>query len=219
MILFYGCVDLLPLKNLGLRPGQEEAELLIEQSDPNSPLSSAQTWEQLNLRPELIKGIYEMKFRKPSRIQEHAIPNIISDPPKHFIGQAQSGTGKTAAFALSMLSRADPKIKAPQALCCAPTRELARQIMEVIKKLGRFTEFEYALIVKDIERKKITAQIVVGTPGKLLEVIKRRLLDLRGIKMFVLDEADVMLDRQGLADQSLRIKRFSFLQTRILSLI
>jgi ATP-dependent RNA helicase DDX19/DBP5 len=200
--------DLLPLKNLGLRPGQDKAELQIEQTDPNSPLYSAQTWEELKLRPELLKGVYEMKFLRPSRIQEHAIPNIIADPPKNFIGQAQSGTGKTAAFALSILSRADPTLKFTQALCCAPTRELVRQIAEVIKKLARFTEFKCTLVVKDASLpKKITDQIVVGTPGKLLDVIKRRQLDLGKVKIFVLDEADVMLDRQGLADQSLRIKR------------
>jgi ATP-dependent RNA helicase DDX19/DBP5 len=150
-----------------------------------------------------------MKFLKPSKIQEYAIPNIIADPPKHFIGQAQSGTGKTAAFALSMLSRADPKRNVTQAVCCAPTRELARQIAEVIKKLARFTEFKCTLVVKDAQLpKKITDQIVVGTPGKLLDAVQHYQLDLRQVKIFVFDEADVMLDRQGLADQSHRLKRF-----------
>eukprot|EP00029_Vermamoeba_vermiformis_P004262 TRINITY_DN14804_c0_g1_i1.p1 TRINITY_DN14804_c0_g1~~TRINITY_DN14804_c0_g1_i1.p1 ORF type:complete len:453 (+),score=204.66 TRINITY_DN14804_c0_g1_i1:95-1453(+) len=198
----------LALKNLGLRPGQEKQELMIEQSDPNSPLYSTKSFEEMNLRPELLKAIYALKYNKPSRIQEHSVPNILADPMKHFIGQAQSGTGKTCAFSLSMLSRADPAVKKTQALCCAPTRELARQIYEEVKKLAKFTTFEVLLVVKDSPvPKKTDAQIIIGTPGRIIDLIRRRAIETQAIKIYVLDEADVMLDIQGLADQSTRIQK------------
>eukprot|EP01122_Echinamoeba_exundans_P016499 TRINITY_DN8381_c0_g1_i1.p1 TRINITY_DN8381_c0_g1~~TRINITY_DN8381_c0_g1_i1.p1 ORF type:complete len:488 (-),score=161.44 TRINITY_DN8381_c0_g1_i1:43-1446(-) len=193
----------------GLRPGQETAELLVEQSDPNSPLYSVKSFEELGLIPELLKGIFAMKFVKPSRIQENAIPNIIADPPKNFIGQAQSGTGKTAAYSLSMLARCKQELKEPQALCLCPTRELARQVYDVVKGLSRFTSFATFLALPGhpaIDKSGITAQIVIGTPGTVLELQKKRKLNFRSIKIFVLDEADVMIAKQGFQQQSTVVK-------------
>lgn len=124
------------------------------------------------------------------------------------IGQSQSGTGKTAAFALTMLSRVDPANTATQALCLAPSRELARQTMDVVKEMGHFTNISiaYAIPGSTARGQKVEAQIVIGTPGTMVDLIKRRQIDVRSVRVFVLDEADNMLDQQGLGEQSMRVK-------------
>lgn len=95
----------------------------------DTPYSSASTFEDLNLSPELLKGLYvEMKFQKPSKIQAISLPMILTSPYKDLIAQAHNGSGKTTCFVLGMLSRVDPNLKAPQALCICPTRELAIQV-------------------------------------------------------------------------------------------
>ncbi|AMD19150.1 HBR249Wp [Eremothecium sinecaudum] len=180
------------------------------QADPNSPLYSAKTFEELGLSEELLKGLYAMRFQKPSKIQEHALPLLLSNPPRNMIAQSQSGTGKTAAFSLTMLSRVDPNIAATQAVCLAPARELARQTLEVIQEMGTFTKVTSQLIVPDsYERNKpINAQIIVGTPGTVLDLMRRKMIQLGQVRVFVLDEADNMLDKQGLGDQCIRVKKF-----------
>ena len=91
--------------------------------------------------PALLKGISQMRFHKPSKIQEKALPLLMQNPPQNMIGQSQSGTGKTAAFALNILSRVDFRSKSyPQALVLAPTRELARQIVGVFQVMSSFVE-------------------------------------------------------------------------------
>ncbi|KAI9842924.1 MAG: RNA helicase required for poly(A+) mRNA export [Sclerophora amabilis] len=181
------------------------------QADPNNPLYSVKSFEELGgLTPEILKGVYHMNFKKPSKIQEKALPLLLNNPPQNMIGQSQSGTGKTAAFVLTMLSRLDPtKTTTPQALCLAPSRELARQIMGVVQTMGSFmstltTQFA---IPQMLERgQKISSQVVVGTPGTVLDMVKRKTLDVSQIKVFVLDEADNMLDQQGLGEQCIRVK-------------
>ncbi|KAI9323808.1 P-loop containing nucleoside triphosphate hydrolase protein [Dichotomocladium elegans] len=183
-------------------------KLADQQADPNSPLYSVKSFEELGLSQELLKGLYAMKFSKPSKIQERALPLLLSNPPRNMIGQSQSGTGKTAAFVLTMLTRVDQAINLPQAICLAPSRELARQIMDVVLEMSKFTRITSALAVKDsLEKNRaIQAQIIVGTPGTVQEAIRRRLLPIQYLKLFVLDEADNMLDQAGLGDQSYRIK-------------
>ncbi|KAI9468069.1 MAG: P-loop containing nucleoside triphosphate hydrolase protein [Benjaminiella poitrasii] len=185
-----------------------QVKLADQQADPNSPLYSVKSFEQLGLSPELLKGIYAMKFSKPSKIQERALPLLLGNPPKNMIGQSQSGTGKTAAFVLTMLSRVNLGMNVPQAICLAPSRELARQIMDVVEKMGQFTNVTTKLVVKDSLKRNepVHAQIVVGTPGTVADAIKRRHLPVQAVKIFVLDEADNMLDQDGLGDQSIRIK-------------
>lgn len=181
------------------------------QADPNSPLYSIKSFDELGLSPELLKGVYAMKFQKPSKIQERALPLLLADPPKNMIAQSQSGTGKTAAFSLTMLSRVDTSLgNCCQAICLAPSRELARQTVEVIQEMGKFTDIKTQLIVPDSFEKNqnISAHIVVGTPGTVTDLIRRKLLKMDRIKIFVLDEADNMLDKQGLGDQCIRVKRF-----------
>lgn len=181
------------------------------QADPDSPLYSIKSFDELGLSPELLKGVYAMKFQKPSKIQERALPLLLANPPKNMIAQSQSGTGKTAAFSLTMLSRVDTSLgNCCQAICLAPSRELARQTVEVIQEMGKFTNIKTQLIVPDSFEKNqnISAHIVVGTPGTVTDLIRRKLLKMDRIKIFVLDEADNMLDKQGLGDQCIRVKRF-----------
>jgi ATP-dependent RNA helicase DDX19/DBP5 len=126
------------------------------------------------------------------------------------IGQSQSGTGKTAAFVLTMLSRIDFNLNKPQALCLAPSRELARQIMTVVAAMGKFTPVQTEYAIKDYlprDAKNVTAQVIVGTPGTMTDLVRRRVIDATHVKVFVLDEADSMLDSDGLGDQTLRVKK------------
>ena len=153
-----------------------------------------------------------MRFTKPSKIQERALPLLLKNPPTNMIGQSQSGTGKTAAFVLNILSRLDPSQKnTPQALVLAPSRELARQILGVVQVMGQFMEglqVDAAIPVDLANRKRIlTAPVIVGTPGTVMDLIRRRQLEPRNIMVLVLDEADNMLDQQGLGDQCHRVRQ------------
>ncbi|KAJ2934680.1 hypothetical protein H1R20_g2423, partial [Candolleomyces eurysporus] len=183
--------------------------LADQQADPNSPLYSAKTFEELGISDDLLKGIYDMGFSKPSKIQERALPLLLANPPMNMIGQSQSGTGKTAAFVLTMLSRVDFNLHKPQAICLAPSRELARQIMNVVITMGKYTAVQTEYAIKDHlprDASNITAQIIVGNPGTMFDLMRRKVLDVSHIKVFVLDEADNMLDQDGLGDQTLRVK-------------
>jgi ATP-dependent RNA helicase DDX19/DBP5 len=125
------------------------------------------------------------------------------------IGQSQSGTGKTAAFVLTMLSRIEFTKNKTQALCLAPSRELARQIMSVIVSMGKYTNVQTEYAIKEHLPRNvshITAHIVVGTPGTMNDLLRRRVIDTSEVKVFVCDEADNMLDQDGLGDQTLRVK-------------
>jgi ATP-dependent RNA helicase DDX19/DBP5 len=200
-----------------------KVKLADKQADVNSPLYSVKTFEELGLDENLLKGIYAMKFMKPSKVQERALPLLLNDPPTNLIAQSQSGTGKSAAFVLAMLQRVNFEEDYPQAVCIAPTRELARQIMDVTKQMGQYTKCTTALLLREemvqsrddesaeysarVERSPITANVIIGTPGTIHDYERKRLLDLSKVKIFVLDEADVMLDKQGMGMQSLRVKR------------
>jgi ATP-dependent RNA helicase DDX19/DBP5 len=138
----------------------------------------------------------------------------MSNPPSNMIGQSQSGTGKTAAFVLNILSRIEltpDKARIPQALVLAPSRELARQIVGVIEVMGRQLEglkVATAVPLDSNRGQRVEAAVVVGTPGTVQDMIKRRTLDTRMMKVLVLDEADNMLDQQGLGDQCIRVKQY-----------
>lgn len=153
-----------------------------------------------------------MNFKKPSKIQEKALPLLLLNPPTNMIAQSQSGTGKTAAFVITILSRIDlSRPTQPQALVLAPSRELARQIEGVIRSIGQFVPnlAIQAAVPGAVERgAKIQASVVVGTPGTVMDLIKRRQFDASQMKVLCLDEADSMLDQQGLGDQCARVKGF-----------
>lgn len=163
----------------------------------------------------ITRGILAMGFRKPSKIQERALPLLLANPPTNLIGQSQSGTGKTAAFVLNILSRielaTDEQRKTPQALVLAPSRELARQISSVIEHMGKFLEGLVVAVAVPTEAKRparLEASVVVGTPGTVTDLMKKRIFLPQRIKVLVLDEADNMLDQQGLGDQCIRVKAF-----------
>ena len=157
-----------------------------------------------------------MNFMKPSKVQEKTLPLLLMNPPQNLIGQSQSGTGKTAAFVLNILHRIDlstaQACKTPQALVLAPSRELARQIVGVVIIMGKYMPglaVDVAIPVDVAQRsRKIEAAIVVGTPGTVMDLMRKRSMDPRGIKIMVLDEADNMLDQQGLGDQCIRVKAY-----------
>nr|KAF6318637.1 hypothetical protein mPipKuh1_008632 [Pipistrellus kuhlii] len=153
----------------------------VLQRDPNSPLYS-------------VKSFEELRF------------------PQNLIAQSQSGTGKTAAFVLAMLSHVEPANRYPQCLCLSPTYELALQTGKVIEQMGKFypeLKLAYAVRGNKLERgQKISEHIVIGTPGTVLDwCSKLKFIDPKKIKVFVLDEADVMIATQGHQDQSIRIQR------------
>lgn len=179
------------------------------QADPDSPLYSVKSFEELGLSPELLNGLFAMKFTKPSKIQEKALPLLLSNPPRNMIGQSQSGTGKTAAFSLTMLSRVDVGLKKPQCICISPTRELARQTLEVVETMGKYTGISTQLVVPESlgRGQGTSAQILVATPGIMIELIRKRKIDVSNVKVYVLDEADNMLDAGGLSDSCIRVKQ------------
>lgn len=143
-----------------------------------------------------------MNFRKPSKIQERALPLLLNDPPRNFIGQSQSGTGKTAAFVIDVLKRIDVADKRNQAIILSPSRELAHQIQVVVEQMGSLMP---GLLVGAAVRpdskpgrppdyKRVDGQVLVGTVGTIAQLIKKRLLDSATIKVLVLDEADTLLE-------------------------
>ncbi|KAF5750453.1 DEAD-box ATP-dependent RNA helicase 38 [Tripterygium wilfordii] len=190
----------------------EDSNVTAVTSD-KTPYTSAKTFEDLNLSPELLKGIYvEMKFQKPSKIQAISLPMILTPPYKDLIAQAHNGSGKTTCFALGMLSRVDPKLKAPQALCICPTRELAIQNLQVVSKMATYTGISSECAVPEEftasrSRAPVMTQIIIGTPGTIKKWMTIGKLSLRFMKILVFDEADHMLDADGFRDDSLRIMR------------
>eukprot|EP00835_Amoeboradix_gromovi_P006571 NODE_801_length_4112_cov_0.079990.p1 type:complete len:396 gc:universal NODE_801_length_4112_cov_0.079990:2579-3766(+) len=186
----------------------DDLDIKVDLFDPNSTLYSVTKFEELNIQPDILKGIYACKFIKPSRIQENALPLLLTEPYRNLIAQSQSGTGKTAAFTICCLSRVDRNLPEPQAVILAPARELAKQIKEVIDEIGQFTGIQVeAAVREELESSGIcTAQIVVGTPGTILHWIKTRRLTTNHIRVMVLDEADNMLAGQSMSQQAIRIK-------------
>ena len=157
------------------------------------------TFKDLALSPAILKAIEEIGYVKPSPIQAEAIPVVLSG--KDIIGQAQTGTGKTAAFMLPILEKIDPKNRNVQALVLCPTRELAVQVHEESKKFARNMRDVHILSIyggqsydPQIRALKKGVQIVVGTPGRVMDHMRRGTLKLENLKMLVLDEADEMLN-------------------------
>ncbi len=157
-------------------------------------------FEALGLNEQLVNAVTDMGFETPSEIQQKAIPVLLSGTTD-FIGLAQTGTGKTAAFGLPLLQLIDPTERHAQALIVCPTRELCLQITNDLEKFKKhskniFTEAVYggASIMMQIRNLKKGVQIVVATPGRLIDLIERKAIDLQKVKYVVLDEADEMLN-------------------------
>jgi len=156
------------------------------------------TFETLHISDLWIKKLQKQGIKEPTPIQEQAIPSLLEG--RDLIGQAQTGTGKTLAFLLPILEQIDVESQTVQALIVAPTRELARQIADETHKLIRNTEQYRALAVyggqdvfKQIQRLGRMPQIIIGTPGRILDHVGRGTLDLSELRTLVLDEADQML--------------------------
>lgn len=162
------------------------------------------SFDDMKLRDELLRGIYAYGFEKPSAIQQRGIMPVLAGHDT--IAQAQSGTGKTATFSIACLQQIDTSLKKTQALILAPTRELAQQIQKVARALGDFLNVTShacvggTLVRDDIRILRDGVHLVVGTPGRVYDMIKRQELSLANVKIFVLDEADEMLSR-GFKDQ------------------
>jgi translation initiation factor 4A len=162
------------------------------------------SFDDMSLKDDLLRGIYAYGFEKPSAIQQRGIMPILAGHDT--IAQAQSGTGKTATFSISVLQSINLSHKATQALILAPTRELAQQIQKVVRALGDFLNVSShaciggTLVRDDIQTLRHGVQIVVGTPGRVFDMVNRQCMILDNVKLFVLDEADEMLSR-GFKDQ------------------
>jgi translation initiation factor 4A len=162
------------------------------------------SFDDMNLKDDLLRGIYAYGFEKPSAIQQRGIMPILAGHDT--IAQAQSGTGKTATFSISVLQSINLSHRATQALILAPTRELAQQIQKVVRALGDFLNVSShaciggTLVRDDINTLKHGVQIVVGTPGRVFDMVNRQCMILESVKLFILDEADEMLSR-GFKDQ------------------
>lgn len=161
-------------------------------------------FDDMNLKEELLRGIYAYGFEKPSAIQQRAIIPCVRG--HDVIAQAQSGTGKTATFSISILQQIDTSARECQALILAPTRELAQQIQKVVIALGDFMGAMCHACIggtnvrEDMRKLEMGVHVLVGTPGRVLDMISRRALKTNTIRIFVLDEADEMLSR-GFKDQ------------------
>ena len=155
------------------------------------------SFEDLELNDELLRGIYSYGFEKPSKIQYKSIPLIKSG--KDLIAQSQSGTGKTGAFSIGILNNIDTKLKKTQYIVLTPTHELAKQIYSVIENLGARMDITMCKVIgktnisESIMELKRDPQIIVATPGRLVDMISKRHIFTDNIKTLVLDEADEML--------------------------
>ncbi|EDO08581.1 putative eukaryotic translation initiation factor 4A [Babesia bovis T2Bo] len=157
------------------------------------------SFEALKLNEDLLRGIYSYGFERPSAIQQRGIKPIIENHDT--IGQAQSGTGKTATFSIAALQLIDYSVVSCQVLILAPTRELAQQIQKVVLALGDYLKVQChacvggTIVRDDVHKLKAGVHMVVGTPGRVYDMIDKKALLTNKIKLFILDEADEMLSR------------------------
>ncbi len=170
-------------------------------------------FKDLGIHPDYVKGLAELNIIEPTFIQEKVIP-ILMAGPTDMVAQAQTGTGKTAAYGLPLLAQMNPKMEAVQGLILCPTRELAKQVAKQLFKFTKYTDKIFAEAVYGGEHidRQITAlrrptQIVVATPGRLIDLVKKHAVDLSYVKTVVLDEADEMLS-MGFKDELNEILSF-----------
>lgn len=170
-----------------------------------------QSFKDLPLSREVLKGIEELGFENLFPIQAQAIMPLLEG--KDVIGRAQTGTGKTAAFGVPMVERVDPAIRRVQGLVLVPTRELAVQVTENISHFAKYAKLQVLAVYggtsidRQIAALQNGAQIIVGTPGRIIDLIKRGALNFTSVKMVVLDEADRMLDMGFIDDISFILSR------------
>lgn len=187
---------------------EDAKDIFFESSED---LKVLPTFDAMGLREDLLRGIYSYGFEKPSAVQQRAIDPIVKG--RDVIVQSQSGTGKTCVFTVGALQMLDAALCEPQVLILSPTRELAEQSQKVAMALGDFMNVQVHACIggkslsEDIRRLDYGVHIVSGTPGRVFDMIQRRNLRTRSIKMLVLDEADEMLNA-GFKDQVYDIYRY-----------
>ena len=158
----------------------------------------------LGVDPTIVKSLDEIGFEEPTPIQAKAIPALLEG--RDMIGQAQTGTGKTAAFAIPLLQGVRRSCRKPQGVVLAPTRELALQVADDITTMGKYLRIKALALVgghsveRQIKALRAGVPIVVGTPGRVMDHMRRGTLELDEVKVFVLDEADEMLDMGFIED-------------------
>ena len=163
-------------------------------------------FKDYNIHDEIKRALDDMGIHTPTDIQEQAIPEILKGESTHILAQAKTGTGKTLAFSIPIVEFLDPSLKKVQTVILVPTRELCKQVYHVISKLGtnrRLKSVEVyggVSINRQIEKIKAGAQIVVATPGRLIDLFKRNAISFTAVQFVVLDEADRMLDMGFLPD-------------------
>ena len=182
---------------------ENRAEKMDESIETNNSIDYntiiTESFDDLNIKDNLLRGIYGNGYETPSAIQQKAIKPLIDKCD--IIAQAQSGTGKTATFSIGLLERIDETKNETQAVVLAHTRELALQIESVIKNLSQYMNVSINLSVggttvrNNIDELLKNPQIVIGTPGRVLDMINKKALDTRGLKIMILDEADEMLSK------------------------
>jgi ATP-dependent RNA helicase RhlE len=161
-------------------------------------------FDELGLHPDVLRALKEKGYEIPTPIQAEAIPLLLEG--RDLIGGSQTGTGKTAAFALPLLTRLEGNVKDPRVLILEPTRELAQQVIEQIELYGKYRPLKSVLLHggvgygKQREALKNGVDIVVATPGRLLDHMGQKLISLQKIEVLILDEADRMLDMGFLPD-------------------
>ncbi len=179
-------------------PAEAFQDLQGEQIESNYD-TVFESFDDMSLKEDLLRGIYGFGFERPSAIQQRGIVPIIGD--RDVIAQAQSGTGKTATFAIGILQKIDLTKLETQALVLAPTRELATQIQSVILAIGERLGVKChacvggTAVAQDMRILQEGVHVIVGTPGRVFDMIDRKVLPTAAIKMFCLDEADEMLSR------------------------
>ncbi|GIY51329.1 eukaryotic initiation factor 4A-III [Caerostris extrusa] len=188
-----------------------ETDLSNVEFDTSEDVEIIPTFDNIGLREDLLRGIYAYGFEKPSAIQQRAIKPTMKG--RDVIAQAQSGTGKTATFSIGVLQMLDTEVRETQVLILSPTRELAVQIQKVILALGDYMSVQCHACIggtnlgEDIRKLDYGQHVVSGTPGRVFDMIRRRNLRTRSIKMLVLDEADEMLNK-GFKDQIYDVYRY-----------
>ena len=207
------------LPEVGLAKGLDQVldqDLSVElekNSSFETEIETIESWEDLNIKPEILRGIFSCAYEKPSPIQQKAIKPILDG--RDILGQAQSGTGKTATFTIGILNKLDLTVNSTQAIIIAPTHELVNQISEVVKKLGSMMK---GLVVKTLyggtsvseDARDLHANVphvIVGCSGRIFDMIKRKHISMECIQMFALDEADEMLSH-GFKDQIYNIFQY-----------
>ena len=190
--------------NAPLEATSEREPQAASDATPTPEPSGAQGFARFGFGPELLKALEAIGYQEPSPIQKAAIPELMLG--RDLVGQAQTGTGKTAAFALPMLAALDPQERKPQVLVLAPTRELALQVADAFNSYATHLSGVRTLAIyggadfrDQIHQLKRGVQIVVGTPGRVMDHMRQGTLDLSNLRALVLDEADEML-RMGFID-------------------